>query len=416
MNQATGKKTLRPQCCVVGGGPAGMMVGYLLARAGIEVVVLEKHKDFLRDFRGDTIHPSTLELMHELGLLEEFLQRPHQRLPQFKLSVAGKTITLADFSKLKTKCKFIAFMPQWDFLNFLVTQAKMYPSFNLLMEAEAVDLIQESGRVVGVSVDTVNGPMDVLADLTISADGRNSSLRGQADLKIMSMGAPIDVLWMRVSKGPHETTDVLGTFGPSSILVTIDRGNYWQCAYIIPKGRFDEFKKRGINYLRDKMVALRPSLRASIGDIGGWDDCNLLTVVVDRLLQWWCPGFLCIGDAAHAMSPVGGIGINLAIQDGVAAANELVPAFQEGDIDQSVLERIQLRRERPTRTTQRFQVFVQERILGKVLSNREEGSIPIPLRLIGAIPLLQRLPARMIGIGIRPEHIRTPDVGISAPV
>ncbi len=403
-------RTIRHQCCVVGGGPAGMMLGYLLARAGVDVVVVEKHGDFLRDFRGDTIHPSTLELMKELGVLDGFLQRPHQRLERLQVEIAGESITMANFSRLKAVCQYIAFMPQWEFLDFISGLARQYPSFHLQMKCEAVDLLEKDGKVEGIRAVSVSGPVNILADLTIGADGRSSVLRKKAKLKVKNVGAPMDVLWMRLSKKTGASAGAFGHFGHGCILITIDRGDYWQCGFIIPKGQFEVFKERGIEYLRQRIVQIMPSLHSSIGEIQDWDDCSLLTVVVDRLEQWWRPDFMCIGDAAHAMSPVGGIGINLAIQDAVAAANELVPAFNgRTDVD-AALARIQKRREFPTRMTQNFQVFVQNRVISNVLADSDTESIPLPLRVIQTIPLLQRLLARVIGLGIRQEHIQTPEM------
>ena len=386
------------------------MLGLLLARAGIDVVVLEKHQDFLRDFRGDTIHPSTLELMKELGMLDQFLQRPHQKLKQLKMEVAGKSVTLADFSRIDATCQYLAFMPQWEFLDFISKQAKKFPTFHLLMECEATELIEDNGRICGVKTRMSAQERVILADLVVGADGRNSVLRSQAGFEIQKLGAPMDVIWMRVSKKPEDTTDFLGHFGQGSILITIDRGDYWQCAFIIPKGQFDEFKARGIDHLRDKMVEKMPSLKGAIHEIRDWTDCFLLTVAVDRLKCWSRPGFTCIGDAAHAMSPIGGVGINLAIQDAVAAANLLAPAFAiESDVD-AALAGIQARREFPTRMTQRFQVFVQNRIISRVITASANEQIPFPIRVLRKFPFLQKLPAHIIGLGIRQEHIQTPAI------
>jgi 2-polyprenyl-6-methoxyphenol hydroxylase-like FAD-dependent oxidoreductase len=345
--------------------------------------------------------------MHELGILDEFLQIPHQKLRQFTVAAAGKSITLADFSKLRVRCPFVAFMPQWDFLDFIAEQAGKLPSFHLLMEHAATGLVVQSGRITGVQVSTRSGPATIHANLTIAADGRSSVLRQRAGLPLAEIGAPIDVLWMRVPKDPAESTEFLARFARGAILITIDRGDYWQCAYVLPKGRIGELREQGIAQLRNTMVKIMPTLRQTIGAIESWDDCSLLSVAVNHLTKWWQPGFLCIGDAAHAMSPVGGVGINLAIQDAVAAANTLVPAFTAGDAITQALQAIQQRRHWPARVTQRFQVFVQDRILANVLFEQTADPIPASLRVLQALPVLQRIPARVIGIGIRPEHITT---------
>ena len=397
------------QCCIAGGGPAGMMLGYLLARAGVKVLVLEKHADFLRDFRGDTIHPSTLEVMYELGLLEKFLRLPHQEVYELNAQVGQTQLTIADFRYLPTRCRFIALMPQWDFLNFLAEQAAGYPSFDLIMEAEVSGLIEESGRVIGVQANTPNGAVEVRADLIVGADGRNSIVREKAGLKVKDLGAPIDVLWFRISRSPEDPVATMGRFDKGRIFITLNRGEYWQCGYVIPKGQFEEMRRQGFEIFRAEIIKLAPYTRDRVRELHGWDDVKLLTVRVDRLLEWFRPGLLCIGDAAHAMSPVGGVGINLAIQDAVAAANVLFKPLREGQITIDHLRGIQKRRELPTRVTQRLQVIVQRRIIARVL--RETGSLkpPLAVRLLAAVPLLRRIPARIVGVGIRPEHI-TPEL------
>jgi 2-polyprenyl-6-methoxyphenol hydroxylase-like FAD-dependent oxidoreductase len=397
------------QCCIAGGGPAGMMLGYLLARAGVKVLVLEKHADFLRDFRGDTIHPSTLEVMYELGLLEKFLRLPHQEVYELNAQVGQTQLTIADFRYLPTRCRFIALMPQWDFLNFLAEQAAGYPSFDLMMEAEVSGLIEESGRVIGVQANTPNGAVEVRADLIVGADGRNSIVREKAGLKVKDLGAPIDVLWFRISRSPEDPVATMGRFDKGRIFITLNRGEYWQCGYVISKGQFEEMRRQGFEIFRAEIIKLAPYTRDRVRELRGWDDVKLLTVRVDRLLEWFRPGLLCIGDAAHAMSPVGGVGINLAIQDAVAAANVLFKPLREGQITIDHLRGIQKRRELPTRVTQRLQVIVQRRIIARVL--RETGSLkpPLAVRLLAAVPLLRRIPARIVGVGIRPEHI-TPEL------
>jgi 2-polyprenyl-6-methoxyphenol hydroxylase-like FAD-dependent oxidoreductase len=367
---------LETRCCIAGGGPAGMMLGFLLARAGVDVIVLEKHNDFLRDFRGDTIHPSTLELMHELGLLDEFLQRPHQELNQLAGQIGDDTIPLADFTHLPTRCKFIAFMPQWDFLNFLASHAKAYPTFHLIMEAEVRDLIEEAGQIVGVKVETPNGPFDIHAALTVGADGRDSLVRERAGLEVEVLGAPIDVLWFRIRRDPDDPSQVLGRFTRGKIIVMLNRDDYWQCGFVIAKGTFEILKQRGLEAFRLDIIDVAPFLTNRVVEIKDWNEIKLLTVAVDRLLKWFRPGLLCIGDASHAMSPVGGVGINLAIQDAVAAANLLAEKLAQGTVTTSDLEQVQTRRLLPARLIQRGQVFIQDRVLGRTLANKQQTSAP----------------------------------------
>jgi 2-polyprenyl-6-methoxyphenol hydroxylase-like FAD-dependent oxidoreductase len=398
------------RCCIAGGGPAGMMLGFLLARAGIDVIVLEKHADFLRDFRGDTIHPSTLEIMHELGLLDEFLKLPHEKVYELNAQIGDSRLTLADFTHLPTRCGFIAFMPQWDFLDFLADHARRYPTFRLLMEAEVTDIVKDGERVAGLRAQTPAGSLEVRADLVVAADGRQSIVREKADLPVQEFGAPMDVLWFRLSRKPDHPPQTMGRFDTGRIFITINRGDYWQCGYVIPKGRFDEIRRQGLDSFHEKVVQLAPYVKDQVSDIKSWDDIKLLTVRVDRLSQWFRPGLLCIGDAAHAMSPVGGVGINLAIQDAVAAANALAEPLRERQATIAELRRIQKRRELPTRVTQSLQVAMQRRVIAPVLGGARRVKPPLLLRLIATVPLLRRIPAYIIGIGVRPEHIRLPEI------
>jgi 2-polyprenyl-6-methoxyphenol hydroxylase-like FAD-dependent oxidoreductase len=409
MDEPAAIEKLQTRCCIAGGGPAGMMLGFLLARAGIDVLVLEKHADFLRDFRGDTIHPSTLELMHELGLLREFLQLPHQVAPQLQGRVGDTEVTVADFAPLPTHCRFIAFMPQWHFLNFLAEHARHYPTFHLRLQAEVIGLVEERGHVAGVRVATPQGPLEVRAPLVVAADGRHSTVRRCAGLKSDDFGAPMDVLWMRLSRHPDDRSLPLGRFNRGRVFIMLNRGEYWQCGYLIPKGTIDEIRQRGLPALRQGIAEIAPFLSERVEELRSWDDIKLLTVVVDRLRRWYRPGLLCIGDAAHAMSPVGGVGINLAIQDAVAAANILASRLRDGRVDTACLREVQRRRMFPTRVTQRLQVFIQDHIISRVLASQRQLSLPWPLRLLQWFPILRQIPARLIGLGVRPEHVRIPD-------
>jgi 2-polyprenyl-6-methoxyphenol hydroxylase-like FAD-dependent oxidoreductase len=397
-------------CCIAGGGPAGVMLGFLLARAGVDVLVLEKHGDFLRDFRGDTIHPSTLEVMHELGLLGQFLARPHQCVERLTGYIGDSEVTIADFSHLPTHCRFIAFMPQWDFLDFMVGAAARYPGFRLRMQTEATDLIADAGSVRGVRARAPQGELDIRAALVVGADGRHSILRERAGLVVDDLGAPMDVLWMRISRRPDDPDRALGRVSAGRLFVMINRGDYWQCALVIPKGSFADLRQKGIEAFRAKVADSAPVLRQRVDELRSWDDVRLLTVTVDRLRQWWRPGLLCIGDAAHAMSPIGGVGINLAVQDAVAAANILSAPLRTGAPSPEHLRAVQRRREWPTRVTQRLQIAIQNNVIRRVLASLTKPKPPWPVRVLSACPHLQRIPARLIGIGVRPEHVRTPDV------
>jgi 2-polyprenyl-6-methoxyphenol hydroxylase-like FAD-dependent oxidoreductase len=398
-------ETISVRCCIAGGGPAGMMLGYLLARAGVKVLVLEKHGDFLRDFRGDTIHPSTLEVMHELGLLDEFLKLPHQKVYELNAQFGEMPLTIADFRYLPTRCGFIAFMPQWDFLNFVAEKAAHYPGFDLMMEAEVSGLIEESGRVIGVSANTPNGTIEVRADLVVGADGRSSIVREKAGLQVKEYGAPMDVLWFRLRRTAEDPVATMGRFDTGRIFISLNRGDYWQCGYVIPKGQFEEMRRQEFEMFRAAIVKLAPYAKDSVHELRGWDDIKLLTVRVDRLIDWYRPGLLCIGDAAHAMSPVGGVGINLAIQDAVAAANVLFQPLREGRLAIDQLCRIQSRREFPTRVTQWLQVAVQRRLIARVLGQTGPLKPPLVVRLLAKVPFFRRIPARIVGLGIRPEHV-----------
>jgi len=488
---------LSVRCCITGGGPAGMVLAYLLARAGVEVLVLEKHADFLRDFRGDTIHPSTLEVLRDLGLLDDFLKIPHDELRDIGAQIGEVRATIGDFTHLPTHCKFIALMPQWDFLNFMADRAKRYPEFNLRMQAEVTDLILDRDRVAGVRAKTQFGPLEVRAELVIGADGRRSVVREQAGLQVENLGSPIDVLWMRISRKPSDPVQTLGHVDSGRILVQIQRGDYWQCAFVIPKGGFDAMCERGLPAFREEIARLSPYLRERVDELKSWDDIKLLTVTVDRLKQWYRPGLLCIGDAAHAMSPIGGVGINLAIQDAVAAANILVPAFRRGSIPGAILlmdalnsemspgdsalpeaiamgltpalagasgagnidapflrdgsvrgdgplagkvggmgsaqdnqpapepaistvteddlAAVQRRREFPTRMTQRIQVTIQNRVIGRVLATKQKISVPWAIKLLIHFPILRRIPAYVVGVGFRPERVHIDDSHATLP-
>jgi 2-polyprenyl-6-methoxyphenol hydroxylase-like FAD-dependent oxidoreductase len=387
-----------------------MILGFLLARMGVDVVVLEKHADFLRDFRGDTIHPSTLELMHELGILDEFLKRPHQEVRELTAQVGSESVTIADLTHLPTTCKFLVLMPQWDFLDFIKEHASRYPTFHLKTQAEVVDLLSEDGAVTGVRSKVADDSLEVRAALTVGADGRHSIVRQKADLKVIDVGAPMDVMWTRLSRLPSDPGQTFGHADKGKMLFMIDRENYWQCAFVIPKGEAEEVRRKGLQSFRSSILELQPFLGNRVEEIRDWKDVSLLTVAVDRLAEWSRPGLLCIGDAAHAMSPIGGVGINLAIQDAVATANLLGQALREGKPSPSELQAVQKRRTFPTRGTQGLQVAVQNNVIKKVLSSQKSLELPWLLKLLRRWPILRRIPARLVGVGFRPEHVRTPEV------
>jgi 2-polyprenyl-6-methoxyphenol hydroxylase-like FAD-dependent oxidoreductase len=401
--------TVTTQCCIVGGGPAGMMLGFLLARAGVRVVVLEKHADFFRDFRGDTVHPSTLELMYELGLLDKFLELPHQKIETLSGQVGAERLQMGDFRHLPTHCKFIALTPQWNFLNFLAEQGKRFKTFELRMQAEATELTEQGGRIVGIRATTPTGAVAIRADLVVGCDGRHSTVREQAGLKSDDYGAPMDVLWFRLSRKKTDTTDVFGHIEAGRLMVMLDRGDYWQCAYVIPKGGIERVKSEGLEAFRRRVVDMSPFLSDRVVELKTWDDVKLLSVTVDRLRKWWRPGLLCIGDSAHAMSPIGGVGINMAVQDAVAAANRLAGPLRAGRVTDEDLRAVQERRSLPVRFTQWLQLTIQKRIISRVLTSHDRPKPPQVFKLFNVLPVLRRIPARLLGIGIRPEHVLTPE-------
>jgi 2-polyprenyl-6-methoxyphenol hydroxylase-like FAD-dependent oxidoreductase len=393
-------------CCIVGGGPAGIMLGFLLARAGVDVLVLEKHRDFFRDFRGDTIHPSTLELMHELGLLEEFLREPHQEMREVTAHFGDKTIHIADFTHLPTKCKFIAFMPQWDFLNFIARHARKLPHFKLRMGAEVSELLIQDERVTGVKANTAEGTLEVRCQLVVGADGRSSTVRQCAGLEVNDLGAPIDVLWFRIAKRQDDPPQAFGFVSAGQFMVLIDREDYWQCACVIPKGAFDGKRAAGLDAFQKEIVRCVPFFAGRIEQIKDWDEVKLLAVKLDHLRQWYREGLLCIGDSAHAMSPVGGVGINLAIQDAVATANLLGAKLRANTLELADLKKVQARRKRPALLTQKVQIFLHKHLLERIFESPGIIAMPAPMVLLEKFPRLRRLPARMVGMGFKPEHVR----------
>ena len=401
-------ETMSVQCCIAGGGPAGMMLGLLLVRAGVSVVVLEKHADFLRDFRGDTLHPSTLEIMHELGVLDQFLQLPHQKVSRINARFGDLEFTVADFSHLPTHCRYVAFMPQWDFLNFLVEEGSRYPTFQVRMSAEVTDLIEDEGSVVGLRAKTPKRPLEVRSALVVGADGRHSIVRKKAALSVEEFGAPMDVLWFRLSRKADDPVDPIGRFDAGRIFIMLNRGDYWQCGFVIAKGSLAEVRAQGLALFRESVAKLAPFVSDRVHELQEWEPIKLLTVQVDRLRQWYKPGLLCIGDAAHAMSPVGGVGINLAIQDAMATANLLWQPLRDGRVTEVDLAKVQARRAWPTKVTQQVQLIVQNRVISRVLNRESPLTPPYALRLLARFPFLRRIPARMIGLGVRPEHVQTP--------
>jgi 2-polyprenyl-6-methoxyphenol hydroxylase-like FAD-dependent oxidoreductase len=406
--QSTGK-VMKVRCCIAGGGPAGMMLGYLLGRAGVDVVVLEKHEDFFRDFRGDTVHPSTLQVMDELGLIDGFLKLPHQQLQKLDGVIGGRPVRIADLGRLDIKYPFIGFMPQWDFLNFLRTSGAGFPSLKVMMSTEVTDLIRDGDRIAGVKAKTPDGAIDIAADLTIACDGRHSKVRDCSGLPIEEIGAPMDVLWFRVGRRPNETENVFVRVESGRMLVTFDRGDYWQCAYVIAKGQYDAVKARGLAALLGDVARLAPILKSGLSDVRSWDDVKLLTVAINRLKRWSRPGLLCIGDAAHAMSPVGGVGVNLAVQDAVATANLLAAKLAIGCPSDDELDGVRRRREFPVRMTQRMQAIVQNNLISMALAQGNRPlRVPLLVRLITAVPWFQGITARFVGLGVRPEHVRSP--------
>jgi 2-polyprenyl-6-methoxyphenol hydroxylase-like FAD-dependent oxidoreductase len=400
---------MKVQCCIVGGGPAGMMLGYLLGRAGVETLVLEKHADFLRDFRGDTVHPSTLRIMQELGLLEEFLQQPHSELRALSVEIEESAFQIADFARVPTPRHCIVIMPQWDFLNFLMQKSRSFPALNVMMSSEAVRLTESGGRVTGIEATTPDGPLAVQADLVVGCDGRSSTVRGAAGMQAQDLGSPIDVLWFRLSKRDGDPEEVLGHLGRDKMLVTINRNDYWQCAYVISKGGIDRVHAAGLDAFKRSVAEGARFLADRVDEIKSFDDVKLLSVSVDRLLTWSKPGLLCIGDAAHAMSPVGGVGINLAIQDAVATANLFASKLRAGTLEDSDLDAVRRRRLFPVKVIQRMQITVHNRVLKPVVSG-EKRRLPVPwvIKLLDRTPWLQRWPAQFIGLGVRPEHVRSP--------
>jgi 2-polyprenyl-6-methoxyphenol hydroxylase-like FAD-dependent oxidoreductase len=403
--------TYTARCCIAGCGPAGAMLGLLLARAGVSVIVLEKHPDFLRDFRGDTLHPSTLEILAELGLAERFLQLPHSEVTHLRMRLPNGLGTVLDFRHVPTQFKFIAFVPQWDFLEFVTREAAKYPTFTLLREAEVTDLIKESGRVSGVRFVTPAGSDEVHAELTVGADGRTSRVREAAGLPLIETSPPMDVLWFRVSRRPTDAESVELRLQPGHFFALINRRDYWQVAYVIPKGALEQVRTRGLEAFQQSFADGVPELADRAGEIVDWEQVKLLSVRADRLRRWYAPGVLCIGDAAHAMSPIAGVGINVAIQDAVEAANLLwKPLAESGAISEGRLARVQRRRELSVRVIQGFQGILQENVLRPTLGSADQVRMPGLMQVGMRLPMLRRMPARLIALGFRRPHVKTPAI------
>ncbi|HWX35623.1 MAG TPA: FAD-dependent oxidoreductase [Steroidobacteraceae bacterium] len=403
-------ETLQVQCCIAGGGPAGMMLGYLLGRAGVKTVVLEKHADFLRDFRGDTVHPSTLMIIQELGLIDDFLKLPHSEIRALSAQIGDTTVKVADFARIPAPCKFVALMPQWDFLNFLADKGRHLPALRVIMSAQVTSLKEAAGRVVGIEATTPDGPIEVRAGLVVGCDGRASTVRALSGLAVQDLGSPIDVLWFRLSRKAGDPGQVLGRLGADTMIVTIDRTDYWQCAYVIGKGGIGRIHAAGLAAFKAAVAAGARFLSDRVDELKSFDDIKLLSVTVDRLTTWSRPGLLCIGDAAHAMSPVGGVGINLAIQDAVATANLLAAKLKAGTLRDDDLDAVRRRRLFPVKVIQALQVAVHHRVLKPtVLGGRRKLTVPWPVKLLDANAWLRRWPAQILGLGVRPEHVRSPD-------
>ena len=401
---------LHVQCCIAGGGPAGMMLGYLLGRAGVKSVVLEKHADFLRDFRGDTVHPSTLVIMQELGLLDDFLKLPHSEIRALVAEIGDIRLKIGDFARVPTPCKFVALMPQWDFLNFLADKSRGFRALTIMMSAEVTGLMETGGRVVGVNVRAPGGPLEVRADLVVGCDGRTSTVRAASGLVVQDLGAPIDVLWFRLSKRSGDPEQVLGRLGRDKMMVTIERTDYWQCAYVIGKGGIGQVHAAGLQAFKAAVADGARFLSDRVDELKSFDDIKLLSVSVDRLTSWSKPGLICIGDAAHAMSPVGGVGINLAIQDAVATANLLAAKLRAGNLTDGDLDAVRRRRLFPVKVIQALQVAIHNRVLKPTVSGGNRTlTVPWPLKVLNASAWMRRWPAQILGLGVRPEHVRSPE-------